>query len=365
MRRRTIAALAAVAMLSACASSTRLITNDKPSEAVKAKGYGSYHEVLFIPPKDDPRQIVPRVVHDIEKLGFTVRVMDPGKPIDAPQGTGFVIGADGLLLTCAHVTGESTTATVTLGGQRLTADVVKADAKADLALLRLRTPLPEGTPVLRFREATRPPVLGEEVSTLGYPLSRLLGNSVRMSRGLVSATAGIHDNDQQLQVSAEIQPGSSGGPLLDQKGNVIGVIASSLNPAAVAQATGSLPQNINFAVKTQPVLDFLRDADASVRDGLRFEPAGGVAGAEKAVAKVQAGIVAPDVDRRDKMVVRLSYQSFWDVWYRFRYFVLAAFDYDTQEPLFVAGQGRDNVISNEDIVIRDSVAQFAKAVTAR
>jgi len=156
MRRRTIAVGTLAATLAACASSTRLITNDKASDAVKAKSFRSYREVLFVPPKEDPRQIVPRVAQDIEKLGFKVRVVDPSKPLEAPQGTGFVVGAEGYLVTCAHVVGEQATATVTLGGQRLLADVVKADAKTDVALLKLRAPLPEGTPVLRFRSASQP-----------------------------------------------------------------------------------------------------------------------------------------------------------------------------------------------------------------
>ena len=83
------------------------------------------------------------------------------------------------------------------------------------------------------------------------------------------------------------------------------------------------------------------------------------------MAKVQAGIVADDAERNDKMVVRLSYLSHWDMWYRFRFFVLASFDYATQEPLFVAGQGHDNMISTEDIVIRDTLEQFRKAISAR
>lgn len=366
MLTRSFVVLAAAAVLAGCASRTELVTNPKPSDTVKAKSFKSYHEVLLLPPKDDPRGVVPRVADDIRKLGFAVRVIDPAKPIEASQGTAFVVGAGGWLVTCAHVVGEQKTATVTLDGKRGPADVVAADAKADLALLRLREPLPPGTPVLRFRAAEAPPKLGEDVATLGFPLSRILGNSVRMTRGLLSATTGLRDDAKQVQVSAQIQPGNSGGPLLDAKGNVVGVVASTINPGAVAQATGgSLPQNVNFAIKNGPVLDFLRSADAKFASELSFDPGTGLAGLEKGVVKVQAGEVGPDSERADKLVVRVSYQSHWDVWYRFRFFVLQVFDYETQEPLFIAGQGRDNLVSNEDVVIRDTMAQFAKGISAR
>ena len=357
---------AVVALLAGCAASTQLITNDKVSDAVKTKSFKTYKEVLFLPPKEDPRAVVPRVVAEIERMGFKVRVLPPDKPVDAPQGTGFVIGDAGWLLTCAHVMGEHKVATITLNGKRVLADVVKSDAKADLSLLKLREPLSEGTVSLAFRAAAKPATMGEDVFTIGYPLSRLLGNSARMSKGLLSATAGLKDNPAELQVSAEIHPGNSGGPLLDRDGNVIGVVNKTINPAAVAQATGgSLPQNINFAIKAQPVLDFLKDADAKAFGDLGYDRGGGLERAGKAVAKVQAGEVGPDSDRNDKMVVRLTYVSLWDVWYRFRVFVLAAFDYENQEVLFIAGQGRDSLVSNEDVVIRDTLEQFRKAVNAR
>lgn len=358
--------LVMVGVLGGCASSTQLITNEKASDTIKAKSFKAYREVLLIPPKDDPRQLVPRIVKEIEGMGFQVRLMDPNQPIDPPQGTGFVVGADGSVLTCAHVMGEKTEATVTLGHQRVLADVVKSDTKADLALLKLREPLPAQAAVLSFRGAARPAAMGEDVYTIGYPLSRMLGNNARMTRGLLSATTGLRDDAQQVQVSAEIQPGNSGGPLLDREGQVIGVVARTLNPAAVAQATGgALPQNVNFAIKHTQVIDFLKVNQPPLHASLAYDRPMPLDKAGQAVAKIQAGIVGPDADRNDKMVVRFAYVSMWDVWYRFRLFMLAAFDYETQEGLFIAGQGRDNLVSNEEVVIRDTLEQFRKAIASR
>jgi serine protease Do len=278
MTRTFTALLVTAAVLAGCATAPPpvLVNNTRLSEAVKARSFKSYREVLLVPPRSDPRQIGPRLKSQIEAMGYQVRLMDPTKSIEAPQGTAFVVGAEGWMLTCAHVMGQEKVGTITLNGQRLLADVVKSDAKADLALLKLREPLPAGTAVLPFRTAAKPTTMGEDVFTIGYPLSRMLGNTARMSRGLLSATAGLRDNQQEVQVSAEIHPGNSGGPLLDKDGQVIGVVHKIINPAAVQRATGgALPQNINFAIKGQPVLDFLRAADGRAYAAVSFDkPAG-------------------------------------------------------------------------------------------
>jgi serine protease Do len=356
--------LAVALLLQGCVASTQLVHNEKASPEVKAKSFRNYKEVLFIPPKDDPRVLVPRTVQAIEAMGFKVRLMDPDKSIEASQGTGFLVGAGGQVLTCAHVLGDEKTATVVLDGKRYFADVVKSDKKEDLALLKLRDALPAGAAILSFRRGARGYSMGEEAYTIGYPLSRLLGNSARMSRGLVSATAGLRDDPKQLQVSAEIQPGNSGGPLLDREGLVIGVIQKTINPWRIAQATGgALPQNINFAIKADSVVDFFRST--SHFDALRFDKASTLDQANRGVAKVLAGLVPDDSTRRDKMVVRLNYVSRWDMGYRFRLFVLTAFDFETQEALFAVGQTRDNLASNEDVVMQEAFEQFRKAIATR
>jgi S1-C subfamily serine protease len=364
---RAVLLAALAALLVGCGSAaTQLLVNPKLSDAVKSRSFKSYHEVLFVPPRDDPRGMGPRVASAIEAMGFKVTRLDPNRPIEPAQGTGFVVDKAGWLLTCAHVVGAQKEATVTLADTRLMADVIQADAKADLALLKLRDPLPAGAGVLGFRAAGQPGVMGEDVFTIGYPLSRMLGNSVRMSRGLLSATAGLRDNAGELQVSAEIHPGNSGGPLLDRQGQVIGVVNKTINPAAVAQATGgALPQNINFAIKAVPVLDFIKAHAPAVHAGLAFGGAPGLESAGKAVAKIQAGNAPPDQQRADKLLVRLGYSGQQDISFRIRTFALAAFDYETQEPLFVAGQLRDAGSVSEEALLRDTLEQFRKAISAR
>ena len=207
--------------------------------------------------------------------------------LSGPESSGKLRrGSDGYILTCAHVLGDKKEATITLDGTRVHADVIRSDAKADLALLKLRDKLPESATVLTFRDRAHAYSMGEDVFTIGYPLSRLLGNSARMTKGLLSATTGLRDDPNQIQVSAEIQPGNSGGPLLDHDGHILGVIEQTMNPWRVAQATGgALPQNINFAIKNDPILDFLKLANPDMSAKLRFDQASSLEKAVHVVAK--------------------------------------------------------------------------------
>jgi S1-C subfamily serine protease len=97
----------------------------------------------------------------------------------------------------------------------------------------------------------------DEVVALGFPYAGLLASSPQVTAGTVSALAGLFDDSRYLQFTAPVQPGNSGGPLLDRSGNLVGIVAARINDVAVAKVTGSLPQNINFAIKTSIVREFL------------------------------------------------------------------------------------------------------------
>ena len=131
--------------------------------------------------------------------------------------------------------------------------VVFTDERNDLALVRARV---TGVEPLRFREGEgiRP---ADGVVALGFPYAGLLATSPQVTTGAVSALAGIHDDSRVLQLTAPIQPGNSGGPLLDLSGNVVGVVSARINELAIAEATGTLPQNINFAIKSTIIREFL------------------------------------------------------------------------------------------------------------
>ncbi|HYF09930.1 MAG TPA: trypsin-like peptidase domain-containing protein [Acetobacteraceae bacterium] len=170
------------------------------------------------------------------------------------SGTGFVVAQDRVMTNHHVVDGCSRILVRTHDGRTLEATPpARVDARRDLALLTV--PGDPG-PALTFRSnAAR---RGEGVVTYGFPLAGLLSSGPTLTTGEISALSGLGDNQQQYQISAPVQPGNSGGPLLDRHGHVVGVIVSKLNAARVAQHTGDIPQNVNFAVKGSEAVDFLR-----------------------------------------------------------------------------------------------------------
>jgi len=99
--------------------------------------------------------------------------------------------------------------------------------------------------------------LGDSVFTIGFPNPSLQGLSPKLSKGETSSLAGVQDDPHLFQISLAVQPGNSGGPLVDSAGNVVGVIVGRLSEGKTVLLTGSLPQNVNYAVKSTYVLAML------------------------------------------------------------------------------------------------------------
>ena len=116
----------------------------------------------------------------------------------------------------------------------------------------------------------------------GFPLRGLLATDLNVAAGTVSALAGPADNRRLLQITAPVQPGNSGGPLLDTSGQVIGVVVGKLNALTVAKATGDIPQNVNFAIKGAVVRSFLDINGIDYEVSSSTTPLGNAAIAEQA-----------------------------------------------------------------------------------
>ncbi len=161
-------------------------------------------------------------------------------------GTGFFISAQGHMLTNAHVAGDCQRIGVMLETGRVTAQLVRKDERNDLALIKVD--VRGAVPFVRFR--AQPSIrAGDDIVVSGFPLPTLLQNGLNITTGNVSAMSGLGGNIALMQITAPVQPGNSGGPLLDLSGNLVGVVVSKLNAQRVAQATGDIPQNVNFAVQ--------------------------------------------------------------------------------------------------------------------
>ena len=143
------------------------------------------------------------------------------------------------------------------GAGLIDATVVKMDAANDLALLKADgrfTPLPV--------VASRGVKLGGTVATVGFPDIGLQGFSPKLAKGEIASLSGVQDDARYFQISVPVQPGNSGGALVDEHGNVVGIVSAKLNASAALAASGALPENVNYAVKSSFLLSFLESVPA-------------------------------------------------------------------------------------------------------
>ena len=167
-------------------------------------------------------------------------------------GSGFFVSSDGHIVTNSHVIGKCSSMIMRdSSGTMRSAALLSRDTASDLALLKVSG---QSFVAANLRAGVR---TGEEVAAFGFPLAGILATSGNFTTGNVSALAGLHDNAALLQVSTPVQPGNSGGPLVDRAGNVVGVIVSKLDTLKVASVTDDVTQNVNFAIKTSVVMNFL------------------------------------------------------------------------------------------------------------
>ena len=133
-------------------------------------------------------------------------------------GTGFFVTTDGYLLTAWHIVSKTKAVRVSMKGKAYEAKVIRSDKANDMVLLKV-----DGTfPALAF-SPSEGVKLGEDVFTVGFPNIGLQGIAPKLTRGNVGALSGIQDDPSAFQISVPVQPGNSGGPLLDIAGNVVGV----------------------------------------------------------------------------------------------------------------------------------------------
>ncbi len=146
------------------------------------------------------------------------------------SGTGFVIGANGILATCEHVVAGAKNIEVHLGGQKYSASVIAVDAGSDVALIQIQANGLNALPLVDSETIQ----LAESVRAIGYPLSDVLGTDVKITTGTVAGFVSLPGNTvKQIHIDAAINPGNSGGPVVNGAGQVIGIASAKLAGAEV------------------------------------------------------------------------------------------------------------------------------------
>jgi len=188
------------------------------------------------------------------KIGLEVDDRHPRRPAGAPNGggshhqsatgTAFVVGP-AHVMTCAHVIEDMNVFYINSLEGRYKAEPVVIDRRNDIALLRVQGASPLSAVTFRDGPGCEP---GDNVVVLGYPLASISGGGLQVTQGGISGLFGLHSDASLFQFTAPIQPGSSGSPLFDSGGAVIGMVTSTVPDG----------QNMNFAVKSALLLSFLQ-----------------------------------------------------------------------------------------------------------
>ena len=171
-------------------------------------------------------------------------------------GSGFLISDDGYVVTCDHVIQGVDNIFVKLGDKEFKAKEIIKDANNDIAIIKI-----EGTfKGLKFCD-TGNPKMGDQVFTIGFPNPEIQGYMPKISSGIINSLTGLQDDPTTFQISVPIQPGNSGGPLLNEKNEIIGIVNSKIDSQKTELKTGYKPENVNFAKKVQYLKLLLKNLD--------------------------------------------------------------------------------------------------------
>ena len=172
--------------------------------------------------------------------------------LQASSGSGFSVSADGYLITNNHVIEGCKNVFLHSKGNKIRATIITQDRKNDIALLKANF---EPSAVFPLN-LNRPEIL-QDIYVAGFPFGMNVSSSVKVTRGIISSLTGIGNNVSEIQIDAALQSGNSGGPVLDDMGNVVAVAVSKLDVKYALKNFGSIPENTNFGVKSSVVAAIL------------------------------------------------------------------------------------------------------------
>jgi len=180
------------------------------------------------------------------------------------SGTGFFINADGVIITNAHVIeGADDIYVRTYNNNEYPARVIKQDDINDLAILKIEYRNPNHFRIRNFDTLN----LGDKLSILGFPLTGILSQDIRFTEGSLSSRTGLEGDPNYFQHSAPTHPGNSGGPIMNSRYEVIGVATATINAFKVIDEADTIPQNINFGVKSEFITSMLGSQNIRAGNG--------------------------------------------------------------------------------------------------
>ena len=199
---------------------------------------------------------------ETDKTTKSTDVIDENELIIIGSGSGFFVSSQGHIASNAHVIGFCREVKVYEDGEEIFLDILATDMVNDIGLVRGQF---KNTQYLNIKVDGAE--LGEDIVAFGYPLVDKLSDSVKLTKGIVSSLSGPYNNIALIQIDAALQPGNSGGPVLNMSGQVVGIASSGLAKLKMAKEQQVLPENVNFAVAAPTIATFLKANKINVSPG--------------------------------------------------------------------------------------------------
>ncbi len=236
-----------------------LIFFDGNKEVWKASvaAYEKGKTVVTKPEKKEPKQVVKKPQKkqkkEPKKKEIIVTPEIDRSLITIGSGSGFYINNKGYALTNNHVIDICAQSVAVIDGKETLFRVIATDKTNDVAVLKTDH---KSRNYIKINEDGAK--LGENVIAVGYPLAGRLSDSVKITRGIVSSLSGLDNNIGQIQIDAALQPGNSGGPVINESGDLVGIASAGLNKLLMAKEAKYIPENVNFAVASPIVVNILK-----------------------------------------------------------------------------------------------------------
>ena len=177
------------------------------------------------------------------------------KVVPASSGTGFFVSRNGHIITNDHVIEQCNNVKVSYEGKAINANVLASDKTNDLAILKSNI-----KPKEIYSVSNEDVTLLQEVIVAGYPLGKKVSAAIKATSGSVTALAGFRDNYSNFQTDAALNQGNSGGPIINKKGNVVGVAVANYGKKIGVES-------FNFGIKSSTVKTFIESNDIRYSKG--------------------------------------------------------------------------------------------------
>ncbi len=197
-----------------------------------------------------------------EEPDVAAKPIDENELIIIGSGSGFFISSQGHIVSNAHVVGSCKKIKVYENGKEIFLNILGTDTNNDIGLVKGKF---KNTKYLNIKSDGAE--LGEDIVAFGYPLVDTLSDNVKLTKGIVSSLAGPNNNFAMIQIDAALQPGNSGGPVLNMNGLVVGIASSGLSKLKMAKEQKILPENVNFAVAAPTIVKFLKANNINLPQG--------------------------------------------------------------------------------------------------